>query len=589
MKKLISLIVVLGAIGAATWWYIKYGTPEVKPQVTESGVTRGFILEGVQATGTLMAERTVDIGTQVSGTVKTLYVDFNSIVKKNQLLAELDPTLLQTQVDMQEANLKRSEVDISQRRLTLENDIKKLERQRGLFDKQLVTREALDQSELQVKMDQASLDSSLASKTQTEATLNQAKTNVSYTKIYAPVDGVITVRNTDQGRTVNASTSSPTLYTMATDLSRMLLTASIDEAEVSKVRQGQPVTFRVDTYAGSVFRGIVKQVRLNAKNTQNVVTYETVIDVSNADLRLKPGMTATLTIEVQRVEDVLKIPAAALRFRPTAEMFGLLKQPIPPEAQPGGGRGAAGMAGGRGERNAPDAGAASTPDRGATSAPGAAGAKDAAASKGTDAPKDAAAGASQSGRQRSQSGIQAGGDASARSGQDARTGGRGGQGDGRGGFTMTPEQRKQVDAITAKNLSPEARRAEMAKIFGNMGGRGGQNSGRQGAPAPGATTNMAQRGADTIDDLLPPVQRQETPNQRVWVFVNNQLKPISGIRTGTTDGQFTEMVTGDLKEGDKVITNFIIPGAKVTPTQQQQGNPFQPQQGRGGGGRGGRG
>ncbi len=631
MKKLISLVVVLAAIGGGIWWYIKYGTPEIKPQVTDSAIQRGSILEGVQATGTLDALRTVQIGTQVSGVVQQLHVDFNDIVKAGQLIAELDPSILQTQVDVQDANLLRSKVDLEQRQITAENDRKKLERQQELFAKNLVTKEQLETAQLTVKMDDAAINSSKASLGQTETNLKTAKINLGYTKIYAPIDGVITNRAADRGQTVNATNSAPTLYTMATDLTTMKLTASIDEAEVSKVRKGQPVTFRVDSYAGATFRGSVNQVRLNAKNSQNVVTYETVIDVQNQDLRLKPGMTATLTIEVQRVDDVLKIPAAALRFRPTAEMFELLKQPVPPEAQPGAGRGAGG---GRGGRNNPDAGGAAAPGAAPATAPVAS--KDATAPPKDATAKDATAKGGQQGqggqgRQRNQNGqsgqgggqqANAGGDnPPTRSGQDQRTGGRGGdnafggggggrgqggQGGGRGGFTMTPEQQKQMDAIRANDkLTPEERRAAMAKIFPQMGqgGRGGGaqgggrngNGGRQGGnQQQGGGTGMSDRGAKNIDELLPAVVRRETPNQRVWTFVNNQLKPINALRTGITDGQWTELVTGELKEGDKVVTNFIIPGATKTGTpQQQQGNPFQPQQGGrggpggGGGGRGG--
>lgn len=594
MKKLIVWIVVLAVLGGGGYLaYDKFGKVEVKPQITEATVSRGNVAETVAATGTLTAVRTIDIGTQVSGTVRKLYADFNDIVTKGQLLAELDPSLLQTQVDMQTANLQRADVDINQRQISMENDQKKLERARELYAKQLLTREALDQAELQVKLDQASLDSSKASRTQTVASLNQAKQNVDYTKIYAPTDGVITVRMTDEGRTVNASTSSPSLYTMATDLTKLLLTASIDEAEVSKVREGQTVSFRVDAYAGAQFFGTVKQVRLNAKNSQNVVTYETVVDVNNPDYRLKPGMTATLNVEVHRADDVLRVPAAALRFRPTAEMFELIKQPVPPEAQPNAGRGAGG-----GRRGGADAGGA---------APGAAPAT-APATKAPDA-KAPAAGKAPAATPNANAGgnRQRGGD------QAAGTGGRGGNmggGNGQGGrgggrnMNLTPEQTKQLEAIRNNpNLSQEQRRAEMTKIFGAGGGFGGgrgqgaPGGGRQGGRT-GGTQNaapaqgMAQRGAETIDQLLPAVTRRELRNQRVWLWVNGQLKPVNGLTTGVSDGQFTELVAGDIKEGDKVVTNFVIPGAKPATPGQQQGNPFQQgNQPRGGGpgGGGGRG
>lgn len=599
MKKLIALIVVLGLAGAGGYWYYKYGQPEVKPVVSETAVQRGSIVEQVQATGTLDAVRTVQIGTQVSGVVKELYVDFNSIVKAGQVIAELDPSLLQTQVDVQEANLLRAKVDLEQRNITYENDKKKLERQQELFAKNLVTKEQLETAQLAVKMDEASINSSKASMVQTEANLNTAKLNLSYAVIKAPIDGVITNRAADKGQTVNATNSAPTLYTMATDLTSMKLTASIDEAEVSKVRVGQPVTFRVDSYAGSTFNGTVKQVRLNAKNSQNVVTYETVIDVANGDLRLKPGMTATLQIQVQRVDDVIKIPAAALRFRPTAEMFELIKQPVPPEAQPNRG-GGAGARGGNGRTGGTDASAMTGATTPAATTPAAAG-KDAAAK---DAPKDAAA-SQGTGRQRGQNAD--GGAMTAGGGRGGNNPFGGGNGGGRGqggggngrGFNLTPEQQKQMDAIrNNKSLTPEQQRAEMAKLFPSMGGRGGQGGGRTGGRNNGqsaAGPGIADRGADTIDDLIPPVQRRETPNQRVWLWVkdaagNGQLKAISGIRTGISDGQFTEMVTGELKEGDKVVTNFVNPAAKAaTPAQQQQGNPFQQQGGGRGGPGGGRG
>jgi HlyD family secretion protein len=599
MKKLIVWIVVLAVLGTGGYFaYDKYGKTEVKPQITEAAITRGNIVESVQATGTLMAVRTIDIGTQVSGTVRKLYADYNDLVKKGQLLAELDPELLQTQVDMQNANLQRADVDINQKQISMENDQKKLERARELYAKQLVTREALDQAELQVKLDQASLDSSKASRTQTMASLNQAKQNVAYTKIYAPTDGVITVRMTDEGRTVNASMSSPSLYTMATDLTKLLLTASIDEAEVSKVREGQSVSFTVDAYRPQMFYGTVTQVRLNAKNTQNVVTYETVVAVNNPDYRLKPGMTATLKVEVQRAEDVLRVPAAALRFRPTAEMFELIKQPVPPEAQPNTGRGA----GGNGRRGAADSGA-QVPG---APVPGA---------KSPDAKAPAATPNANAGGNRQRGGDQtAGGNTGGnrqRGGDQANagggTGGRGGGGT-RGNFQMTPEQQKQMDALRANtSLTQEQRRAEMAKIFGGNspfgGGRGGNGQGGRGGGAntgnrggQNAAPAQVPAGVSTIDQLLPPVVKREQRNQRVWLWIagpndTHTLKAVSGLTTGVSDGQFTELVVaGELKEGDKVVTNFVIPGAKPATGQQQQGNPFQQNQpGRGGpgGGRGG--
>jgi hypothetical protein len=364
---------------------------------------------------------------------------------------------------------------------------------------------------------------------------------------------------------VNASTSSPTLYTMATDLTHLLLTASIDEAEVSKVRPGQTVNFRVDAQAGQTFYGTVNQVRLNAKNQSNVITYETVIDVNNPDLRLKPGMTATLNVEVHRADNVLRIPSAALRFRPTTDMFELIKQPVPPEAQ----QNAGGRNGGQGRngRNGGDTGGTAT-------TPGANAAQPNAQTPAASAPGQ----------------TRGGGNGQAPTTDGGRTGGNGG---GRGGMNLTPDQQKQLDAIrNNQSLTQEQRRAEMAKIFGNnspFGGGRGNGGGRNGRNAQqGSGQAMTDRGATTIDALLPPVVVREMRNQRVWMWVDGQLKAVNGLTTSISDGQFTALVSGDLKEGDKVVTNFVIPGAKTTGGTQQQGNPFQPQGGgRGGFGRGG--
>jgi hypothetical protein len=299
---------------------------------------------------------------------------------------------------------------------------------------------------------------------------------------------------------------------------------------------------------------------------------------------------------VQRAEDTIRVPAAALRFRPTAEMFELLKQPVPPEAQQNQGRGGAG--GGRRGADASGAqvpaGAGAAGAQGATGAARATGAPGAADSK---AAVPAMGGNRQRGGDQAAGGGQTGGNqgGNRQRGGDQTAGGGNGQGGrgggGRGGFQMTPEQQKKMDALRANtSLTPEQRRAEMAKIFGGNtpfgGGRGGNNGGRNGGRNGGqnAAPSTVPNGVSTIDQLLPPVVKREQRNQRVWIMVSGQLKPINGLTTGVSDGQFTQLVSGDLKEGDKVVTNFVIPGAKPAAPGQQQGNPFQ--QGQPGGGRG---
>src|SRR5262245_10146671 len=350
MKKAIVFLVILGALGSGAWaYYANRNRPE--PQVTSLPVSRGDVLQSVQATGTLEAVTTVDVGTQVSGVVQDMYADFNQIVRKDQVIARLDPSILSVQIESQKANVVRAEADLERLKVTLADAQQKYERAQAMFKKELVPRTELEAADLAVKNAEAQIKSSEAALVQSKASLNQAQVNLGYTVIKSPIDGIVISRSVDPGQTVAASMNAPTLYVIAADLSKMQVIANIDEAEIGQMRPGQHVTFRVDAYPTDVFTGTVEQVRLQPTVVQNVVVYSTVISVPNQQLKLKPGMTANVVIEVARRNDVLRVPAAALRFRPTELMFQVLNQPMPPEARGGGGgRNFGGREGGRGGR-----------------------------------------------------------------------------------------------------------------------------------------------------------------------------------------------------------------------------------------------
>ncbi len=336
MKKLIVLLVIIAALGTGGWAYYQNRTrPE--PQVSTVPVTRGEVVERVQATGTLEAVTTVDVGTQVSGVVQDLYADFNSIVKKGQIIARLDPSILQVQIESQRANVIRSQADLERLQVTLEDAKQKLERAQAMFKRELVPRTDLEAAEIAVKSADAQIKSSEASLTQSKASLNQANVNLGYTVITSPIDGIVISRNVDPGQTVASSMNAPTLFVIAADLTKMQVVANIDESDVGRMRPGQVVSFRVDAYPTDTFTGAVEQVRLQPAVVQNVVVYSTVIAVPNPQLKLKPGMTATVGIEIARRDNVLRVPTAAVRFRPTEPMFAVLNQPVPPELQRGAG------------------------------------------------------------------------------------------------------------------------------------------------------------------------------------------------------------------------------------------------------------
>lgn len=265
-------------------------------------VTRGPIQETVTATGTVNPVTTVLVGTQVSGTIKDIFVDFNSVVRKGQLIAQIDPAFFETQLAQARANADRAQA-------VLRDAERVLKQNAALYPKNLIAKNDYDASV-------TAQESAAAQLAQAQAALKAAETNLSYTKIFSPVDGVVISRNVDVGQTVAASFQTPTLFTIAQDLTKMQINTNVAESDIGRVNVGQAVEFTVDAYPDAPFHGKVWQVRRAPITVQNVVTYDVVVQVPNRDQKLMPGMTANVSIIITTREDALRVPNAALRFRP---------------------------------------------------------------------------------------------------------------------------------------------------------------------------------------------------------------------------------------------------------------------------------
>jgi len=427
------------------------GTGGKDVQYRTEKVDHGSITMTVTATGTVSAVTTVAVGSQVSGVISRLYADFNSKVKKGQLLAELDPTPFEAQVQQVRANLTKVQVDAANYKISLD-------RQERLLKAGLASQADYDSAKAQY-------DGARAQVQQTTASLSQAETNLKYTKIKSPIDGIVVDRQYDVGQTVAASFQAPTLFSIAQDLTKMQVQADVDQSDIGRVQVGEPVRFTVDAYPDEEFRGRISQMRLNATVTQNVVTYPVIIEVPNPDEKLRPKMTANVTIDVAHVRDVLRIPNAALRFKPEPGTPGVPAATTTGQRGPGGASGASG----RFQRGG---------------APGGGGA----------------------------------------------AGGGGGP-------------------------SPEAAAAQMGQRQRGIGGAGGPWM----------------------------RQQQQGPNpSTVWTMgADKKLSPVD-IRTGITDGRFTEVVSGNLKAGDNIVIGLAT--SKVEgPPPPGSSNPMRPG---GGGGRG---
>ena len=504
MKKL-SIVVVLATLGITAYGYLGFRTAEFIPEVSTVALARGDVVDTVGATGALEAVTTVQVGSQVSGIIDALYADFNSIVREGEVIARLEPSLFESQVEQSRANLARSEADVARLAVGLEDARTQLRRSEELAAQDLIAASELEAAQVAVRSAEAQLQSAEASVIQSRASLNQSEVNLGHTVITAPIDGIVIARQVDVGQTVAASMSAPELFIIAADLTEMQVIANIDESDVGRIRPGQPVTFTVDAYAAEEFEGTVSQIRLEPVVLQNVVTYATVIDVPNNDLRLKPGMTATVTLEIARRENVLRVPNSALRFRPTPDMFAVLNQPVPEILQ----RGGSGPEGGGARPGGPGGGP------GGFGGPGGGG---------------------------------GGGFGGPGGGRGGPAGG-GGPGGGGGGFANMSDADRQAMRERIQSMTPEQRAEFFAARrggggpggFGGPGGRGGPGGARRPANRnTGPAIPAVERGARTIDALFSPIRVEETAG-RLWVMDGDELSPVE-VRLGVTDGTATELV-----------------------------------------------
>jgi HlyD family secretion protein len=287
-------------------------------------VGKGTIAAQVTAAGTLSAHTTVQVGAQVNGRVVELHADFNDKVTKGQVLAKLDPSLYKAAIDQAQANYDLAVANEKKAESALMDADRQFKRQKGMQDQQLVAGATVEGFELTDLTAKASLNAAKASVAQAAANLVQARTNLDYTTIVSPIDGVVLTRSYDVGQTVQSSFSAPTLFTIAEDLSRMQIDTAVAEGDVGRLAEGMKATFAVDAFPGKTFEGKVRQVRNSPTTTSGVVTYDAVIDVENQDHALRPGMTANVTFVLAQVENVVKIPNAALRFKLSPDQMKLL-------------------------------------------------------------------------------------------------------------------------------------------------------------------------------------------------------------------------------------------------------------------------
>jgi len=316
-RKWIITTLLIAALAAAGIFIYREAIAKPAPALRLAKIERGDVRQTVSATGTLNAVTTVSVGTQVSGQVAELLVDFNDHVTKGQLLARIDPTLAQQAVVDAQANLDKARAQLLQGQ-------RDYARNRELTSSGLLARSAFEQSE-------ASFDVARAQVKSAQVALDRAGQNLAYTNIHAPIDGVVVERNVQQGQTVAASLSAPQLFLIANDLAHMEILAQVGESDIAQIQQGQMVTFSVQALPNQTFKGTVRQVRLQSTTSDNVVNYTVVIAVENAQNKLLPGMTARVELQTQTATNVLKVPNAALRFKPSDEQIAQLRLQVEPD------------------------------------------------------------------------------------------------------------------------------------------------------------------------------------------------------------------------------------------------------------------
>jgi len=518
MKKIIiaAIIVILIGIGLLIFFMNKNG----KVKYTTVPVQIGSIRATVTATGTVNAVKTVSVGTQVSGTLKELHVDYNSRVKKGQVIAEIDPAMLQAQVDKARADMLAAKANVEKVKAALEDSKRTWERNQQLFSKNLIARSDLDASETTFQSNKAQMSAAQAQVAQAEASLRYAQTNLGYTRIISPVDGIVVSRSVDVGQTVAASFQTPTLFSIAQDLTKMQIETSIDEADIGKIEAGQDVEFTVDAYPDNTFHGTVDEVRIAPVTVSNVVTYVVIVKVDNGDLKLKPGMTANVSIIVANRDGVLKIPNAALRFKPPEKDGPAAESQAVSKA----GTGFSGSTGGKTARPpvTDKSEGQSALEKG----------KGSALPSGT--PDKAGRGLSDSEKPRRRP-YQAG--------------------DKEGGMAVLSSDK--TDNSYSDSEKPRRRFSTTAD---KEGVRSSRLSKKTADSEKDGTQTALQIGNRTA---------QSTPRRyAIWVLENDKPKRIM-ITVGISDGSFTEVTSGEIAEGQAVITGSTTNGGNKSSNTMQ--------------------
>ncbi len=307
-SKTVGIVLAVVAVaGVAAYFMLHGGKSQVQVNFETAKVEKATIGSSITATGTIEAVTTVEVGTQVSGIIDKIYVDYNSPVKRGQVIAELDKTNLVSELNSANSNLQGARSDLNYQQANYN-------RQRTLFEKGLISANDFESARLALEQAQSVLS-------QRQEAVNKARTNLGYATITSPIDGVVLSKAVEEGQTVASSFNTPTLFTIVKDMTDMRVIADVDEADIGEVREGQRVTYTVDAYPSEVFQGTVTQVRNEATTTNNVVTYEVVISAPNPDLKLKPGLTANVTVYTLEQPNVVSVPSKALRFTPTKEML----------------------------------------------------------------------------------------------------------------------------------------------------------------------------------------------------------------------------------------------------------------------------
>ena len=307
-RKTVGIVLAVVAVaGVAAYFMLHGGKSQVQVNFETAKVEKATIGSSITATGTIEAVTTVEVGTQVSGIIDKIYVDYNSPVKRGQVIAELDKTNLVSELNSANSNLQGARSDLNYQQANYN-------RQRTLFEKGLISANDFESARLALEQAQSVLS-------QRQEAVNKARTNLGYATITSPIDGIVLSKAVEEGQTVASSFNTPTLFTIVKDMTDMRVIADVDEADIGEVREGQRVTYTVDAYPSEVFQGTVTQVRNEATTTNNVVTYEVVISAPNPDLKLKPGLTANVTVYTLEQTNVVNVPSKALRFTPTKEML----------------------------------------------------------------------------------------------------------------------------------------------------------------------------------------------------------------------------------------------------------------------------